>query len=78
MSRAINLSTTPETVQALCVRHNVDISTLEALPEGGCRVVLLNMVGADMVRLKMKDKIIKGTVIRSGQYHARAAGIRPR
>jgi hypothetical protein len=72
MSRAINVSVAPDVVQALCTRHKVSISTLEALPAGGSRVVLVTTDGADVVRLKMKDKILSGTVVRSGQFHARA------
>lgn len=78
MSRAVNLTATPEAVKALCLRHNANISTLEALPAGGCRVVLVTMADADMIRLKMKDKIISGTVVRSGQFHARTAQLRHR
>lgn len=71
MSRAINVTAAPDAVEAMCARHAIAISTLEALPSGGARVVLVTMADADALRGRMKDKIITGPVVRSGLYKAR-------
>jgi hypothetical protein len=71
MSRAVNVSATPDAVEAICTRHMIAISTLEALPSGGARVVLVTMADADALRSRMMDRIITGPVVRSGLYKAR-------
>jgi len=71
MSRAINLDAPLDDVKALCVRHAIAISTIEALTSGGTRVVLLNPDGAERVRQLMKTKIITTTVVRSSMHMAR-------
>ncbi|MDO7833632.1 hypothetical protein Q4610_01105 [Sphingobium sp. HBC34] len=71
MSRAINVTASVADVTALCARHTIAISTIEALPAGGTRVVLLNPIGAERMRELMKTKIITKPVARSSAYIAR-------
>ena len=71
MSRAINLDASLDDVKALCARHAVAISTIEALTSGGTRVVLLNPDGAERIRGLMKARIITTPVARSSMYMAR-------
>jgi hypothetical protein len=71
MSRAVNVDATVEAVEALCKRHAIGISTIEPLPAGGTRVVLLNPDGADAFRVHMKNKLMAGIVVRSGYHLAR-------
>ncbi len=77
MSRAVVLSAKEDEVSALCAKLGLSVSTLEALPDGGCRVVLVTLREADVVRLKMKGRLVTVPVARSGQFHARRpAGFR--
>ncbi|MDF0541991.1 hypothetical protein PX699_06535 [Sphingobium sp. H39-3-25] len=71
MSRAVNVDATPAAVEALCAKHDISISTLEALPSGGARVVLRTMIDADAFRSRMGNKVLTGAVVRSGLYLAR-------
>lgn len=71
MSRAVNVTATTNDVETLCARHSIAISTLEALPAGGARVVLVTMADAEALRARMKGKLIQGPVNRSGLYMAR-------
>ena len=71
MSRAINLNASVDDVTALCTKHSVAISTIEALSSGGTRVVLLNPDGAERIRTLMKTKIITTPVVRSPLHMAR-------
>ncbi len=78
MSRAINVTTSVEDVTTLCARHAIAISTIEALPAGGTRVVLLNPLGADRIRELLKTKIITTPVTRSSAHIARQPSLRYR
>jgi hypothetical protein len=71
MSRALNVTSLVTEVEALCKRHAIDISTIEALPAGGTRVVLLNPQGADRMRELLKNKMITAPVVRSSLHLAR-------
>lgn len=71
MSRAINLKAELVDVQAMCTRHALAISTIEALPAGGTRVVMLNPDGAERMRTLMKNKVIDTPVVRSSMFLAR-------
>lgn len=71
MSRAVNVSAPIDDVKALCLRHAIDISTIEALTSGGTRVVLLNPDGAERIRELMKTRIITSPVVRSSLYLSR-------
>ena len=71
MSRAVNLTATVQTVSALCDKHAIGISTIEPLPSGGTRVVLLSSDGAADVRKRMKSQLLEGPVARSSLYLSR-------
>lgn len=71
MSRAININAPIDDVTALCTRHSIAISTIEALQSGGTRVVLVNPDGAAQLRDLMKTKIITTPVVRSSMHMAR-------
>ncbi len=58
-------------VQALCTKHALAISTIEALTSGGARVVMLNPDGADRMRDLMKTRLIESPVVRSSLHLAR-------
>ena len=64
MSRALNLSLTMEQVDGHCRKNGVAISALEALPDGGARLVCMSNYGAAQIRLKLKGHIIDGDVRR--------------
>ncbi|GBH30634.1 hypothetical protein [Sphingobium xenophagum] len=71
MSRAINVNAPLADVQALCTKHALAISTIEALTSGGTRVVMLNPDGADRMRDLMKTRLIESPVVRSSLHLAR-------
>lgn len=64
MSRALNLSMTIAQVDRHCRENGVAISALEALPDGGARLVCMSSYGAARIRLKLKSHIIEGDVRR--------------
>ena len=64
MSRALNLSLTMAQVDRHCRENGVAISALEALPDGGARLVCMSNYGAAQIRLKLKRHIIEGEVRR--------------
>ena len=64
MSRALNLSMTMAQVDRHCRENGVAISALEALPDGGARLVCMTNYGAAQVRLSLKGHIIEGEVRR--------------
>jgi hypothetical protein len=64
MSRALNLSMTMPQVDRHCRENGVAISALEALPDGGARLVCMSNYGAAQIRLKLKSHIIEGDVRR--------------
>lgn len=64
MSRALNLSMTMAEVDRHCRENGVAISALEALPDGGARLVCMSNYGAAQIRLKLKAHIIDGNVRR--------------
>ncbi|AOH84413.1 hypothetical protein AWL63_10990 [Sphingomonas panacis] len=68
MSRAMNLKVSPADVTAMCDRHNVAISAIEPLPDGGTRVVLTNAAGAATIANLFKTKVITGTVRRTSFF----------
>lgn len=63
-SRALNLSMTVAQVDRHCREHGVAISVLEALPDGGTRLVCMSNYGAAQIRLKLGNRIIEGPVRR--------------
>ena len=64
MSRALNLSLTMAQIERHCSESGVAISALEALPDGGARLVCMSNYGAAQIRLKLKRHIIEGEVRR--------------
>lgn len=70
MSRALNLDMTGTQITKHCHDHQIAISVLENLPDGGVRLVCSSARGADQIRAKLKKHIIQGDV--------RRARIRPR
>ena len=64
MSRALNLSMTTAQVDRHCHENGIAISVLEALPDGGARLVCMSSYGAAQIRLKLKTHIIEGEVRR--------------
>ena len=47
-----------------CADKSIPISSLEALPDGGTRLVCMSGYGAAQIRLKLKARIIEGEVRR--------------
>ena len=59
MSRAMQLAMSKRQAQDLCAKQKVGVSTIEALPGGGVRLVCNSSSGADTVRQKAKSKIMR-------------------
>ena len=70
MSREIFLSMPQDAALAGCLAQKVGVSVVEALPQGGVRLVCMSGDGAALMRQKFKRQLIKGDVAR--------AKIRPR
>lgn len=64
MNRALNVSLTEAEVLAKCGRNHVGVSAIEALPEGGVRLVCMSSDGAEQMRRKFRSHLIKGEVAR--------------
>lgn len=64
MSRAINLSMTEAEILRHCQDKEIAVSALEALPDGGVRLVCMSGYGAAQIRSKLKGQIIEGEVRR--------------
>jgi hypothetical protein len=64
VSRALNLSLTTAQVDHHCRENGVAISALEALPDGGARLVCMSNYGAAQIRSKLKGHVIEGEVRR--------------
>ena len=64
MSRAFNLAMTQAHIVRHCRDHSIAISALEALPDGGVRLVCMSSYGAAQIRSKLKGHIIRGDVRR--------------
>jgi hypothetical protein len=58
MSRALNLAMTEAEVVKHCHDKEIAISTLEALPDGGTRLVCMSNYGAEKIRSNLKARII--------------------
>ena len=70
MSRAINLALAKDTIVKHCDNKGIGISALEALPDGGMRLVCSSAFGAEQVRTKFKRHVLGDD--------ARRAKFRPR
>jgi len=64
MSRAVYLKMGEGSVVSLCQAEKVGISAVEALPEGGTRLVCMSSDGAAHMRRKFKSKLIGGELSR--------------
>ena len=64
MTRALNLAMTEADVIQHCRDKSIAISALEALPDGGVRLVCMSGYGAAQIRSKLKAHIIEGEVRR--------------
>jgi len=60
VSRAINLSMTEAEILRHCQDKEIAVSALEALPDGGVRLVCMSGYGAAQIRSKLKGQIIEG------------------
>lgn len=65
MTRAINLNLTEASVRETCAALAVVISVIEKLDGGGVRLVCSSSNGAEIIRDKLRGKIISGRVARS-------------
>jgi hypothetical protein len=59
MSRAMQLAMTERQATDMCAKQKVGVSTIEALPGGGVRLVCNTASGADIVRHKAKSKVMR-------------------
>ena len=64
MSRALHVSLSEAEVRAKCDTNAIGVSAIEALPDGGVRLVCMSMDGAEQMRRKFKSHLIKGEVVR--------------
>lgn len=71
MSRAINLKLSEADVRACCHESGVLISAIEPLQSGGTHLVCTTGGGADEIRLRLCDHVIRGVVRRLPFYGAR-------
>jgi len=74
VSRAVNVSVDTAKVVAMCAKHKVTISAIEALPSGGTRVVLMNSTDAAAIVKAFGSKVIAGPVPRTHWLRARHEG----
>ena len=59
MSRAMQLAMSENQARDLCAAQKVGVSTIEALPGGGVRLVCNSVRGADTVRQRARSKIMR-------------------
>jgi hypothetical protein len=57
-TRAVNVSAAAEDVHQLCTKKGLEVSAIEPLADGGTRVVLKTMDGAETVRHAFKAKLL--------------------
>ena len=65
MSRVLLLDMSTQAATDECVKLDVGVSALEALPAGGVRLVTMSSYGASQLRTKLKSKLLKGDVLRA-------------
>lgn len=65
MSRAINVKLSENTVRGLAAENQALISSLEALPDGGTRVVFTRVVDADQMRIIFSSQLLRGPISRT-------------
>lgn len=64
MSRVVHLRLDEGAVVTRCLSEKVGVSAIERLPAGGVRLVCMSNDGAELVRRKLKQHLIKGEVER--------------
>ncbi|MCA1660936.1 MAG: hypothetical protein LC648_01740, partial [Novosphingobium sp.] len=57
-TRGVNVAAPVDDVHRLCAKKDAAISATELLADGGTRVVMTTLDGADIVRLAFKDKLL--------------------
>ena len=65
MSRAINLNLTEADAREQCSTRSIGISAIEALPDGGVRLVCMSSEGAALLRRRLKSQIMPDTARRT-------------
>ncbi len=58
MSRAINLNLSEADAREQCSTRSIGVSAIEALPDGGVRLVCMSSEGAALLRRRLKAQII--------------------
>jgi hypothetical protein len=64
MSRTIHLSMEEGEVIARCLKEKVGVSAIERLPAGGVRLVCMSGDGAQLIRTKLRSRLIAGPIER--------------
>jgi hypothetical protein len=64
MSRAVFLNMSEGSIILHCESQNIGISAISTLPTGGTRLVCMSVHGAEQIRRKLKDRLMKGDVAR--------------
>lgn len=77
MSRAMNISLPEDEVKRLCLLQGVSISAIEPLQSGGTRLVCTSGSGAEEMRLRLRDHLIDGNLLRYRFYRPPATHERP-
>ncbi len=72
MSRAMNIDLAEDEVVAACAKAGITISAIEALPDGGTRLVCARADDADVIRRKLAGHMIAGAVRRYRFYSLRS------
>jgi len=65
MSRAINLNLSEADAREQCSTRSIGISAIEALPDGGVRLVCMSSEGAALLRRRLKSQIMPDTARRT-------------
>ncbi|RVQ69217.1 hypothetical protein EKN06_03180 [Croceicoccus ponticola] len=65
MSRAMFIQKDTDTVETMCAKAKIAISTIEILPKGGTRLVCLTSEDADQARVTFRKSILDGAQPRS-------------
>ena len=65
MSRAINLQMNEAEAREHCSTRSIGVSAIEALPDGGVRLVCMSSEGAALLRRRLKSQIISDTARRT-------------
>lgn len=64
MSRTLFVNLDPDDVIARCAKEKVNVSALERIPAGGVRLVCGSSEGAELMRRKLKTKLMAGEPVR--------------